>query len=117
MSRPVILLALLFTFVGCRPPAADSRLVGTYVATNGEALIFLADTRVLHCDSNRTNYIGFTRPMYGAVNVVEIFAPDTSRFLGTQFQIDTNFTTITVRWRNLRTNDVRSDQYQRKNDG
>src|SRR5262245_61558887 len=115
----IAVFAVAFSLAGCRPPTANPRVVGTYVATNGESLMFLPDTRVLHVvpqpGGPQQFQIGYTRPVLGKSNAVEIWQPDRSPFLGTQFEIDTNFTKIKVRWDDPRPNpQTRQTFFERK---
>lgn len=114
MRAIAIGLIAVLGLVGCGSPSANPKLVGTYVATNAEVLVFLADTRVLH---DRVP-VGFVRPVRGAPGQVEIFAPDSSPFIGTRFEVDTNFTKVTVRWNDMRPAKVeRQSRFERKTDG
>jgi len=117
----MVVLALSLALAACRPPAANPRVVGTYVATNGESLMFLPNTRVAHMAPQSAEpqrlLLGSTRPVLRVSNAVEVFAPDASPFLGTRFEFDTDFTTITVRWRDHRPNaQTRQTRYLRKGD-
>jgi hypothetical protein len=108
--------------VGCGAPSANPKLVGTYVAANAESLVFLADTSVLYArvvdGQEQRVTIGYTRQVSGAPGQVEVFAPDSSPFIGTRFEVDTNFTKVTVRWNDLRPSKaVRQSHYERKTDG
>jgi len=122
MRALAIALIAALGFVGCSAPSGNPKLVGTYVATNAESLVFLPDTRVLHVrvvdGREQRVLVGYTAFVSGASDTISIIAPDTSPFVGTRFQVDTNFTTITVDWRDLRsTNDVRQSYFHRKSDG
>jgi hypothetical protein len=107
---------------GCGAPSANPKLVGTYVATNSESLVFLPDTRVLHirlvAGLQESVAIGYTRQVSGALGHLDIFAPDRSPFIGTRFEIDTNFTRVTVHWNDRRPpKGGRQKYFERKTDG
>src|SRR6266540_6214431 len=112
MSRLASTIALLAVlgFAGCSAPSANPKLVGTYIATNAESLVFLPDTRVLHVrlveGREQRVLIGYANSVSGAPDILSVIAPDTSPFIGTRFEVDTNFTKVTVHWNDLRrTND------------
>jgi hypothetical protein len=122
MRAVAIALIAGLGLVGCGAPSANPKLVGTYVATNAESLVFLADTRVLHVrvvdGQEQRVSVGYTRSVSGAPGQVEIFAPDSSPFIGTRFEVDTNLTKVTVHWNDMRpTKDERQTHFERKTDG
>lgn len=123
MSRLASTIALIVVLglAGCRAPSASPKVVGKYTATNAESLVFLPDTRVLHvrlvAGLEQQVMIGYASPVGGTPNTLSVIAPDTSPFVGTRFEIDTNFTKVTVHWNDLRrTNDVRQNYFERKRD-
>lgn len=101
----ITLLALL-SLAGCVSPAADSRLVGTYVGKDSESLTILPDTRVYHTrvveGRDQRVMIGYAAAASNPPGSLSIIAPDTSPFIGTSLQVSDDFHTITVRWQHYR---------------
>src|SRR6266571_2434176 len=95
----IVLIALL-GLSGCVTMHQDFRLVGTYVGADSESLSFLSDTSVYYSrvvdGREQRLLLGYTVPVSSTrPGLFSIFAPDTSPFLGTSFQVSGDFRTVT----------------------
>jgi hypothetical protein len=102
LANVAILVALL-GLAGCITPSADSRLVGTYVAGDSEALIFARDSGVYHYrlgdGKEQRVFLGYAFAASSSPpGYLSIAGPDTSPFIGTSFQMSDDFSVVTVRW-------------------
>jgi hypothetical protein len=99
----IIVLAALLGLAGCATPSTDSRLVGTYVAGDSDALVFARDARVYHYrlsdGKERRVFLGYAFATSSSPpGYLSIAGPDASPFIGTSFQMSDYFSVLTVRW-------------------
>lgn len=117
-KQPHKTLTVVLGLLGCGAPSSYPMVVGTYVATRAESIVFHPDKKVQHIQRvegrEQRETLGYVRPVSGAMNQWEVFAPDSSPFIGTRFESESTFTQITVHWQNLRSNrEIRQSQFQR----
>lgn len=116
MRRFIILTALL-GLAGCVTMSADPRLVGRYVSTDSESLVFERDARVYFVRTfggqDQRVLIGYAAAASGSPpGSLSIAGPDTSPFIGTSFQVSDDFRTITVDWGDFIGTECRPTQTQ-----
>ena len=108
MNRHTVIvgLAALFCLAGCFSLSTNPQLVGTYSAGESERLMFLSDGRVYHTHMvngrEESFYLGSYGSQSSSPNLLMFIGPDTSRFLGTSFQVSDEFSTVTASWNNHR---------------
>ena len=97
-----VTLAVLVLVMGCSPPSTNPKLVGTYLGTNSETLIFTTDTRVFHTQivngKEERHFLGYYASSSSGPYFLRFVAPDTSRFVGTSFVVSSNFSSVTATW-------------------
>jgi hypothetical protein len=104
MNRCALILGLVFTLclAGCASLSIDPRVVGTYSAENSETLIFMPDGRVFHTElvsgNQKRVFLGYYASGRRSPHSLGFVAPDTSPFLGTSFEVNEVFSTVTVKW-------------------
>jgi hypothetical protein len=97
-------IAFLPFVAGCNGLLPDARLAGTYLSAGGDRLEIEADgmmSREIKSSEQPREYLGFGRIIQAKPLVIEIFAPDTSRWLGTQLEFTPTFNAAAVTWRSF----------------
>ena len=99
----IIFLAAILGLAGCATPSLDSRMIGTYIASDSEALIFAQDGKVYHFrpgdGKEQRVFLGYAFAGSSSPRgYFSIAGPDTSPFIGTSFQLSDDFSAVTVRW-------------------
>jgi len=108
MNRCVLILGSVFALclAGCASFSTDSRLVGVYSASNFETLVFLPDGRVFHSQvadgKEERFFLGYYAGSRSNPGSLVFAGPDTSPFLGTSFQANEDFSTVTASWGDFR---------------
>jgi hypothetical protein len=96
-------------------------MVGTYAATDSERLIFYEDTRVVHSrvteQAVQRVLLGYAKAGRGTPGQLTIHSPDASPFLGTRFEVNAEFTEVTVQWMEFgQSNAMRPTRFERADD-
>jgi hypothetical protein len=93
---------ILLSLTGCAFLATDPKLVDSYHGANSETLLFFSDRSVVHTKrveaKEERHFLGYYWNRKRSPHLFLFAGPDTSRFIGTSFQMNDDFSIVTVQW-------------------